>query len=179
MFLAGKEELYHSFFSNLYHYLPLYLRLLQEILFPTSAHQVSTSRSVWFSCWEAWPSSTTWEKLSTGELRVLFPLLYESQAQSIPTLEMQGLGAPWRLHSSGLWGMVLGEKRLEGGVCTRNGGEARMAVNKYRAGWDHPTGLRWDDSGLKRTVTKCKDTQASQLLLLSLCPSQPPRTLKS
>lgn len=124
------------FFSNLYHYLLLYLRLplLQEILFPTSAHQVSTSRSVWFSCWEAWPSCATWEKPFAGELWVFFPFLYESWAQSIPTLEMQGLGAPWRLHSLGPWGMVLEKKSLEGGVCTINVEETQVAVNKCRAG---------------------------------------------
>lgn len=150
MFLAGKEELHHSLFSNLYHHSPLYLRLLtlQETLFPTSAHQVSTSSSVWFSCWEAWHISATWKKQQTGELGGAFSILYESKAQSISARDA-GTGSTLGVCiAQELGGWSFGEKGVEVGVCTSlNVRETQMAVRKHRAEWD-PTpapalGLRW------------------------------------
>lgn len=61
--LEKKNYIFLIFFFKSLPLLALYLRLLflQETLFPTSAYQVSTSRSVWFSCWEAWHTRTAWE----------------------------------------------------------------------------------------------------------------------
>ena len=183
MLLVGKEELYHSFFFFL-RSLPLLAvvsppSFLQETLFPTSAHQVSTSRSV---CSVAVkpdlpvPLGRSHPLVSCGcffhyfmNHRLKVSQYWRSRDWEHP----EGCIAPdpegWFLGVEKGGGWCLYQK------CGRGPDGSEQGQSRVRP--SHRAQVRGQYA--KEDSQESKDTQASQQFLLSLNPCQPLRALKS
>lgn len=78
----------------------------RKLYFPTSAHQVSTSRSVWFSCWEAWHQCHKRSHLPVS-WGCFFHHFMNQKAQSISMLDAR----TGSLYCPGTGGMIkMGER---------------------------------------------------------------------